>query len=83
MVRRLHRAGVGVQVHYIPIYHHPYYQNRGYDDVYLPRAETFYGRCLSLPLYPGMTDMQVQRVIDEVKRAVASLLDQDDKRWVR
>ena len=54
--------GVGSQVHYIPVHRQPYYRNR-YGDLALPGAEAWYDRCLTLPLYPTMTDGDVDRVV--------------------
>ncbi len=53
------------QVHYIPIYKHPYYQKR-YGDISLPKVEKYYEQCLSLPMFHGMTDEQLGFVIDKV-----------------
>jgi perosamine synthetase len=55
------------QVHYIPIYWQPYYSKKyNYIKGKCPQAETYYSRALSLPLYPSMTQTQVQKVIDAV-----------------
>lgn len=67
---RLRIRGLGVQVHYIPVYWHPYYRRLGYAKGLCPRAEAYYDGCLSLPLYPAMTDPDVERVIEEVRCAV-------------
>ena len=69
----LRRAGVGVQVHYIPVHYHPYYQRLGYRRATLPVAEDFYDRALSLPIFPAMTDADVDRVISEVASCVGRL----------
>ena len=58
----LNARGVGSQVHYIPVLRQPYYRER-YGDLNLPGAEAWYDRCLSLPLYPGMEDGDVGRVV--------------------
>ncbi|MBN9495452.1 MAG: UDP-4-amino-4,6-dideoxy-N-acetyl-beta-L-altrosamine transaminase [Alphaproteobacteria bacterium] len=58
----LKARGVGTQVHYIPVHRQPYYRAR-YGDVSLPGAEAFYARCLSLPLFVGMADSDVDRVV--------------------
>ncbi|HEY3889341.1 MAG TPA: UDP-4-amino-4,6-dideoxy-N-acetyl-beta-L-altrosamine transaminase [Caulobacteraceae bacterium] len=55
--------GVGSQVHYIPVHRQPYYRDR-YGDLDLPGADAYYARCLSLPLYPGMTDSDPDRVVE-------------------
>ncbi|TGY98332.1 UDP-4-amino-4,6-dideoxy-N-acetyl-beta-L-altrosamine transaminase [Petralouisia muris] len=62
----LREAGFGVNIHYIPVYHHPYYRKHGYQDVYCPNAEELYSRMISLPLYPGLTEEQQDIVINKV-----------------
>lgn len=54
------------QVHYIPVYHHPYYQRLGYGNYESPVCESVYQQILSLPLYPAMTDDDVCDVINAV-----------------
>lgn len=68
----LHAQGIAVQVHYPPVYRHPYYQQRGYGAVRCPRAEEYASRCLSLPLFPGLTDEDIERVVDALARALDS-----------
>lgn len=63
VVEALRARGVGSQVHYIPVHRQPYYRER-YGELALPGAEAWYARCLSLPLYPGMTDADVDRVVE-------------------
>lgn len=63
----LRRKGVGTQVHYIPVHLQPYYRRKyGYAAGKCPVAESYYQRCLSLPLYPDMTGEDVRRVTDAV-----------------
>ncbi len=62
----LQKAGVGVNVHYIPVYHHPYYRNHGYRETFCPNAEKLYQCMISLPLYPGMTDEMQDTVIENL-----------------
>ena len=52
----LRQAGIGVNVHYIPVYRHPYYQRNGYAGVHCLNAEAFYERAISLPIFPGLSD---------------------------
>ena len=61
VVEALRERGVGTQVHYIPVHTQPYYRER-YGERELPGANAWYERCLSLPLYPGMADEDVDRV---------------------
>ena len=70
---RLAQAGVGSQVHYIPVYRHPYYAQRyAVDPATFPAAESYYGGCLSLPLFPGMTDEDAEHVVATVRAAVGA-----------
>jgi UDP-4-amino-4,6-dideoxy-N-acetyl-beta-L-altrosamine transaminase len=66
----LRARGVGTQVHYIPVHSQPYYRER-YGDLALPGAQAWYDRCLSLPLYPDLTEADVERVA----RALAEVLE--------
>ncbi len=69
VMQQLRDEGVGTQVHYIPVHLQPYYRRRyGYGPGKCPIAEAYYGRCLSLPLYPAMTDRDVVRVIRAVRK---------------
>jgi UDP-4-amino-4,6-dideoxy-N-acetyl-beta-L-altrosamine transaminase len=61
---------IGVQVHYIPVYLHPYYQQLGYAKGQCLQAEKLYDRILTLPLFPSMTHEDVQDVIDAVLRVI-------------
>lgn len=71
LVTALHRVGIGVQVHYLPIYRHPFYRRIGYGDCYCPNAERYYSRCLSLPLYPKLSVAEQHRTIDAIHHLVA------------
>lgn len=67
----LRKASIGVQVHYIPVYWHPYYQQLGYRKGINPNAERFYLSQISLPVYPGLTQKDCDRVI----KTVLNILD--------
>lgn len=60
----LREKGIGVNVHYIPVYKHPYYRTHGYADAYCENAEKLYENMLSLPIYPGLSFQEQDRVID-------------------
>ncbi|MGW4832035.1 DegT/DnrJ/EryC1/StrS family aminotransferase [Amycolatopsis japonica] len=62
----LRGKGIGVQVNYIPAYWHPVFEDLGYRRGMCPNAELYYSQELSLPLFPALTDADVDRVIDEV-----------------
>lgn len=63
----MREKGIGVNVHYIPVYMHPYYQEHGYENVHCANAEEIYSHIISLPLYPGLTFEQQDYVIDTLK----------------
>jgi len=58
------------QVHYLPVYWHPYYESLGYEKGLCPNAESFYEEAMSIPLYFSMTDQDVDDVIAAVKKVV-------------
>ena len=62
VMSRLREAGVGSQVHYLPVHLQPYYRKR-YGALALPGAERYYARALSLPLFPDMSEQDVDRVV--------------------
>ena len=70
-IAELKNAGIGTSVHFIPLHMHPYYRKHGYESATFPRAEDAYRRCISLPIYPGMSDSEIARVIDAVRQTAA------------
>jgi len=70
-IKELAEAGIGTSVHYMPLHMHPYYRETfGYQPDDLPVARSVYDRIVSLPIYPRMSDDDVEYVIDNVKRIV-------------
>lgn len=70
---RLRAGGVGANVHYIPVHLHPFYRQQfGTGPGLCPVAEAAYEQILSLPIFPGMTDEQVETVIRTLHEATAS-----------
>jgi UDP-4-amino-4,6-dideoxy-N-acetyl-beta-L-altrosamine transaminase len=69
VMERLRARGIGSQVHYIPVHRQPYYRGR-YGETSLPGAERFYRETLSLPLFPGMKDEDVARVVSVLSSAL-------------
>jgi UDP-4-keto-6-deoxy-N-acetylglucosamine 4-aminotransferase len=68
---RLREAGIGVQVHYVPVHLHTYYRNRfGFSEGAFPEAERYSAGELSLPMYPDMTDDDVRSVADALAEAL-------------
>jgi UDP-4-amino-4,6-dideoxy-N-acetyl-beta-L-altrosamine transaminase len=79
-VRRSHREvfdalrsdGIGVNLHYIPVYRQPYYRKLGFGQGYCPNAEAYYAEAISLPMYPALTDEEQREVVAAVTKAVSS-----------
>lgn len=67
---RMRADGIGVQVNYMPVYWHPVYASAGYQRGMCPNAEAFYAEELSLPIFPDLTDNQVDQVIDTLIKAL-------------
>jgi UDP-4-amino-4,6-dideoxy-N-acetyl-beta-L-altrosamine transaminase len=61
-------AGIGVNVHYIPVHLQPYYRDLGFAAGDFPQAEAYYAQAISLPLFPAMTDEQQDFVADQLRR---------------
>jgi perosamine synthetase len=75
----LRAEGIGVNVHYIPVHLHPYYRARfGTKTGMCPVAESAYQRILSLPIFPSMSNDDIQDVIEAVKKVVSAYLDCGD-----
>lgn len=61
---KLHARNIGVNVHYIPIHLHPYYQQLGFKQGQFPNAEDFYNNALTVPLYVDLSEQQQDEVIE-------------------
>ena len=70
----LRAENIGVAVHYVPVYWHPYYQARGYRRGLCPRAEWAFERLLTLPLFPAMTDEDADDVLAAVRKVLGHYL---------
>jgi perosamine synthetase len=73
MIEKLKERGIGTSVHFIPLHMHPYYKNAyGYREEDFPVASQQYQRYLSLPIFPGMTESQIDYVIENVLEIIRS-----------
>ena len=63
---------IGVNVHYLPVYLHPYYEKLGYEKGLCPRAEELYKSIITLPLYPSMSDEDFRDVVKAVSKVVGA-----------
>jgi dTDP-4-amino-4,6-dideoxygalactose transaminase len=66
----LRSAGIGVNVHYIPVHTQSYYRRMGFAPGMYPEAESYYRHALSLPMYATLTDDQQDFVSAELRRAM-------------
>lgn len=67
LIKALAKLNVGTQVHYMPVYFHPYYKKLGYQQGICPNAEALYEEIVSIPLFYSMTDDDVAYVINAIK----------------
>lgn len=68
--KALNAENVGLQVHYIPVYYHPYYQELGYKKGLCPVAEELYEEIITIPLYYSLTDEDVESIIEAVNKVI-------------
>jgi UDP-4-amino-4,6-dideoxy-N-acetyl-beta-L-altrosamine transaminase len=67
---RLRSHGIMVNLHYIPVYRHPYYRAAGHSQTILASAESYYARAITLPLFPGLTANQQLQVVKKITSPV-------------
>jgi dTDP-4-amino-4,6-dideoxygalactose transaminase len=67
LMRELKKRDIGTQVHYLPVYRHPYYQMLGYQISNCPETDTYYREALSLPMYQNLSDEDQDYVIATLK----------------
>jgi len=66
----LRAAGVGVNLHYIPVHLQPYYRDLGFSEGDFPQAERYYTEAISLPMFPLLSDEQQDYVVEQLRRLV-------------
>ena len=71
VIESMNQMGVGASVHFIPLHRHPFYRRQGWLSETFPNAESEYQRVISLPLWPGMTRADVQRVVGSLTESTA------------
>lgn len=64
---KMRNRNIGVHVHYIPVYWHPYYQNLGYEKGICPIAEHWYNNVLTLPIHPSLSNKEIEFIINSLK----------------
>jgi dTDP-4-amino-4,6-dideoxygalactose transaminase len=71
----LREENIGINVHYVPVHLHPFYQREfGYKRGDYPRAEAYYERAITLPLFPGMNDEDAEDVIKALHKVIGYYL---------
>jgi len=66
----LRAAGIGANIHYIPVYRQPYYEQMGFKEGYCIEAEQYYAEAISLPMYPALTEAQQDYVVAKLQEAL-------------
>lgn len=69
--QKIRELGVGVNLHYIPVHLHPYYQRMGFKVGDFPQAEQYYREAISLPMYPSLTEVQQDAVVSALQQALS------------
>jgi dTDP-4-amino-4,6-dideoxygalactose transaminase len=70
-MKKMKDRGIGTQVHYIPVYRHPYFVKLCGDiSEYFPECERYYSQALTLPLYYDLEEKDVERVVDGLKKVL-------------
>jgi UDP-4-amino-4,6-dideoxy-N-acetyl-beta-L-altrosamine transaminase len=77
MFERLRSAGILVNLHYIPVYRHPYYQRMGFVAADFPEAEAYYAEAISIPMYVTLTVEQQDLVVKTIKQQQVIISDED------
>ena len=62
----LRENGIYAQIHYIPLHTLPYYKSLSVEQIELPNAEAYYSGCISLPMFPTLTDEEIEFVVEKV-----------------
>jgi UDP-4-amino-4,6-dideoxy-N-acetyl-beta-L-altrosamine transaminase len=65
-------AGIDVNLHYIPVYRQPYYEKMGFSAGFCPQAEQYYSEAISIPMYPGLTEVLQDQVVVVIREAVVA-----------
>jgi len=66
----LRASGVGVSLHYVPVYRQPYYARMNFRTGYCPEAERYYAEAITLPMYPGLTGTQQAQIVSALRATV-------------
>jgi len=71
--QKMQQAGINLQVHYIPVHLQPFYnRNYGFTSGYCTIAESFYDRAVSIPLYPSLTDVEIEKIAMDITKFIGT-----------
>jgi perosamine synthetase len=71
VIEKLKENGIGASVHYMPLHLHPYYREKyGYKAGDFPVSEKLFSECLSLPIYPGLSDSQIEKIANTLIKTI-------------
>jgi UDP-4-amino-4,6-dideoxy-N-acetyl-beta-L-altrosamine transaminase len=70
LFEKLRNAGILVNLHYIPVYRHPYYEAKGFEKQDFPNAESYYSEAISIPMFATLTESDQQFVADAIKKPI-------------
>jgi dTDP-4-amino-4,6-dideoxygalactose transaminase len=70
LFEKLRNAGILVNLHYIPVYRHPYYEAKGFKKQEFPNAESYYSEAISIPMFATLTESDQQFVADSIKKPI-------------
>jgi dTDP-4-amino-4,6-dideoxygalactose transaminase len=68
--KEIYSKGILVNLHYIPIYRHPFYKSMGFELNNFPEAESYFSQAISIPIYPAMTTSDQDRVIEVLHQVI-------------
>ena len=68
----LRQNGIGVNLHYIPVYHHPFYSSKGFAKSYCLEAENYYEEAISIPIYYSLDFSSQEKVINTISKVLSS-----------
>jgi UDP-4-amino-4,6-dideoxy-N-acetyl-beta-L-altrosamine transaminase len=72
IIKSMREQGIEVNLHYIPVYSQPYYQRMGFDPNNFPEANKYYAEAISLPMYPGLLEIQQDLVVSALIEAIGA-----------
>jgi UDP-4-amino-4,6-dideoxy-N-acetyl-beta-L-altrosamine transaminase len=68
MFEKLRSAGILVNLHYIPVYQHPYYQNLGFSKDHFPESEAYYSEAISIPMHTKLTNNELDFIVEHISK---------------